>query len=125
MTTEIFTAGARKQQTDLARKLGVFSATMAVIGGIAHDQFPADICVAHSYAGENVGSDPSDDPLAAALQLNTMMMDEGPCPNKNCPGSEFEAHGHYMNLVDPNFTHIGIGIVVDNSTVWLTENFTG
>jgi uncharacterized protein YkwD len=98
---------------------------MALAGGIAHDQFPADICVAHTYAAENVGSDPTTDVLTAVMQLNTMMMDEGPCPDKKCPGTEFEDHGHYMNLVSPNFTHIGIGIVVKNSTVWLTENFTG
>lgn len=98
---------------------------MAVIGGIAHDQFPADICVAHTYAGENVGTEQTSDALSAVMDINQQMMGEGPCPDKKCPGNEFEAHGHYMNLMDPTFTHIGIGIVVQNSSVWLTENFTG
>ncbi len=100
------------------------SAHMAVLGTITHDQFPADICVSHALAGENVGAEAAA-PLTAVLDINASMMDEGPCPNKNCPGNEFADHGHYMNLVNPAYTRIGIGIVVTNGSVWLTENFTG
>lgn len=97
---------------------------MAVTNSMTHDQFPADICVTHVFAGENIGV-AAGDPLTAVLSLNTTMMDEGACPTKNCPGNEFADHGHYMNLVNPGYTRIGIGIVVTNGSVWLTENFTG
>lgn len=97
---------------------------MAVMGDISHDQFPSDVCVPYTMAAENVGSE-SGDPQTAVLDLNTQMMNEGPCPHKNCPGDEYATHGHYMNLVNPAYTHVGIGIVVTGTTVWLTENFTG
>lgn len=100
------------------------SVHMAVMGTIAHDQFPSDICVAHTIAGENVGYS-GGDPLTAVMTLNTSMMNEGPCPDKPCPPSEFHEHGHYMNLVNPAYKHIGIGIVVRDTTVWLTEDFAG
>ena len=31
--------------------------------------------------------------------------------------------GHYANLVDPVLTHLGVGIVVDGTAVWITQNF--
>lgn len=110
-----------KQQSTCSQR---HSEHMAVLGTITHDQFPADICVSHALAGENVGVE-SGAPLTAVLDINASMMDEGPCPNRNCPGNEFTDHGHYMNLMNPAYTHIGIGIVVTNGSVWLTENFTG
>lgn len=97
---------------------------MAVLGTISHDQFPSDICVSHALAGENVGAEAAP-LLTAVLDINASMMDEGPCPTRSCPGTEFADHGHYMNLMNPAYTHIGIGIAVTNGTVWLTENFTG
>lgn len=97
---------------------------MAAIGHLAHDQFPTDICVPHVWAGENIGA-AYGDPAQAALMLHRMMMNEGPCPHRSCPGDEFPAHGHYLNLINPRYTRIGIGVVVKDDTVWLTENFTG
>lgn len=110
-----------KRQSSCSRQ---HSFHMATMGAISHDQFPSDICVSHTWAGENVGSMAAD-PLTAAMDINQSMMDEGPCPSKKCSPAQFAVHGHYMNLMDPNFTHIGIGLVVQDSTLWLTENFTG
>lgn len=95
---------------------------MATVGHLAHDQFPADICVPFRAAAENIGYY-SGDPRAALLTLDRMMMHEGPCPAP-CTPTQFEQHGHYLNLINPLYRHIGIGVVVRGGVVWLTEDFT-
>jgi uncharacterized protein YkwD len=99
------------------------SAHMASVGFISHDQFPADVCIPYTHTGENVGEDQAD-PGSAVLTLNRLMVGEGPCPTVPCVGPAFEAHGHYMNLLNPAYTHVGIGIVLRNGVTWLTEDFT-
>ncbi|HEX6508430.1 MAG TPA: CAP domain-containing protein [Chloroflexota bacterium] len=98
------------------------SSHMAATGAISHDQFPADVCIPHTYVGENVGED-TDTPSTAVLNLHSLMMKEGPCPQSPCTGANFEAHGHYLNLVNPTYKRVGIGIVAVNGTTWLTEDF--
>lgn len=100
------------------------STHMAREGYISHDQFPADICVPYHHIGENAGV-AAGTPLGAVLELQRVMMAEGPCPNPACPHGEFDQHGHYLNLIDPAYRHIGIGIVVYGGQTWLTEDFTG
>jgi uncharacterized protein YkwD len=96
---------------------------MAKLGYISHDQFPHDVCTAYTRVGENVGVGSGQ--VGPALQmLEAMMMAEGPCPHRGCPGTEFQMHGHYLNLVDSRYTRIGIGVYVQNGSVWLTEDFT-
>jgi hypothetical protein len=95
---------------------------MAEQGILSHDQFPADICIPHTIAAENVGvyfgrHD-------AVFLIHHAMMSEGPCPDPSCPGKEREAHGHYLNLVNPLFRRVGIGIYIHNGITWLTEDFT-
>jgi len=97
---------------------------MALQGQISHDQFPADICVPHTYVAENVGEDPQGSVSVAVLELQRLMMDEGPCATSACSGAQYEQHGHYMNLINPRYKHVGIGIVVRNGATWLTEDFT-
>jgi uncharacterized protein YkwD len=97
---------------------------MALRGQISHDQFPADICVPHTWAAENVGEDPQSSISTAVLELHRLMMDEGPCTTSGCTGAAYEQHGHYINLVNPRYKHVGIGIVVKNGATWLTEDFT-
>lgn len=96
---------------------------MALQGQISHDQFPADVCVPHRRAAENVGF-AAQSPSGAVLELHRLMMDEGPCAPTACIGPAFEQHGHYMNLINPLFRHVGIGIVVKHGATWLTEDFT-
>jgi hypothetical protein len=96
---------------------------MALAGQISHDQFPADVCVPHRYAGENVGF-AAQPPDSAVVALHRLMMDEGPCRPTRCTGPAYEQHGHYLNLVNPVYRHVGIGIVVQQGATWLTEDFT-
>jgi uncharacterized protein YkwD len=96
---------------------------MALNGQISHDQFPTDVCVPHRFAGENVGFDPGSPPHAV-LVLHNLMMQEGPCALAACSGETYEKHGHYMNILNPLYRHVGIGIVAKHGDTWLTEDFT-
>jgi len=99
------------------------SRQMARDDALSHDQFPTDICVPHGWSAENVGYYTAG-PKVAIRQLHRMMMSEGPCPHAGCPGDEWFAHDHYVNLMDPAYHRIGIGLVVRDGTTWLTEDFT-
>ena len=95
---------------------------MAQLGYISHDQFPADLCVRHTIAGENVGA-AYGNPRDAIPFLHSTMLKEGPCIHQPCSLGEFAAHGHYTNLVNPQYTRLGIGIYSKNGITWLTEDF--
>jgi hypothetical protein len=97
---------------------------MATLNSLSHDQFPADVCIPHAAAGENVGVASGAD-VTTLIQIHRLMMAEGPCPDAGCPDFEFANHGHYVNLMSPSFKRIGIGVAVSNGTTWLTEDFTG
>lgn len=96
---------------------------MASRGEISHDQFPGDICIPHLYMAENVGQAPGN-PASGLLELHQSMMAEGPCPKHKCTEAQEEAHGHYMNLMNPEYKRLGIGIYIGSGSVWLTEDFT-
>jgi uncharacterized protein YkwD len=92
-------------------------------GAISHDEFPADVCVPYTWTGENVGVTEGS-PQRAVLRLHEVMMKEGPCPHQGCPNGEYWQHDHYLNLIDPRFRYVGIGITASSGRVWLTEDFT-
>ena len=96
---------------------------MASTNNLSHDQFPSDVCVRHTYAGENVGYCGLTSPNTV-IMIHKDMMSEGPCPHRGCPGNELENHGHYLNLVDPVYHSIGLGVYVSHGTTWVTEDFT-
>lgn len=86
------------------------SVHMQQVGRISHDQFPQDICIPWSAAGENVGSSSGSESQAIQI-LHRQMMNEGP------------AGGHYQNIMSTKFTTIGIGLYYINGVLWLTEDF--
>ena len=86
------------------------SVHMAQVGQISHDQFPQDICIPWSAAGENVG-EASGSESAAIQTLHQGMMNEGP------------SGGHYQNIMSTAFTTVGIGLYYSGNTLWLTEDF--
>jgi uncharacterized protein YkwD len=86
------------------------SVHMAQQGQISHDQFPQDICIAWTAAGENVGEASGNETEAIQL-LHQDMMNEGP------------SGGHYQNIMSRTFTTVGIGLYYSNGTLWLTEDF--
>jgi uncharacterized protein YkwD len=86
------------------------SVHMAQVGQISHDQFPQDICIPWSAAGENVG-EASGSESVAIQTLHRLMMSEGP------------GGGHYQNIMSTTFTTVGIGLYYTGGTLWLTEDF--
>jgi uncharacterized protein YkwD len=86
---------------------------MSQTGVLAHDQFPADICLPYSAAGENIGewSGPESSDIT---NLHQLMINEGP------------GGGHYQNIMSQSYTKVGIGLVYTSGGVlWLTEDFVG
>ena len=45
-----------------------------------------------------------------------MMWDEG-------PGEPFSAHGHYINMTNPNYSRVACGFSTSNAGVWANQNF--
>ena len=65
---------------------------------------PISAGVTHSWAklGENVGTGPDVDSVMAAF---------------------IASPGHYANIIDPEFTHIGVGIVWEGDRMFTTHRF--
>jgi uncharacterized protein YkwD len=95
------------------------SVHMAQMGTISHDQFPADICIAYTTAGENVGEAAYGNELTDVQTLDSEMMAEAHDPS-TCSTTD----NHACNIVNGAFHQVGIGIYYTNNTTWLTEDFT-
>jgi Pro-kumamolisin, activation domain len=95
------------------------SVHMASLGAISHDQFPADICIAYSMAGENVGQAGYGNELTDLQQLDQSMMSE-PHDATTCSTTG----NHACNTINPGYHQVGIGIYYVNNQTWLTEDFT-
>jgi uncharacterized protein YkwD len=96
---------------------------MANVRRLTHSGFPADICLPHVTAGENVSADPSLPVTTAVLHMHARMITEGPCPSHPCTPSAFLKHSHFEYLMSTTFTEIGIGVYVHGGETWLTEDF--
>jgi hypothetical protein len=97
--------------------------SMANEDSLFHNNLSTESCSKHTLISQNVG-EATGDPSQAALTVLQLMISEGPCPQHGCPGTEYIQHGHYVNLLDPQAHYVGIGLVVQNGTLWLTEDFT-
>lgn len=52
------------------------------------------------------------------------MWNEGPPPTTPCTGDCFAAHGHFINMSNPQFTKVAIGIFqMPNGNFWININF--
>ena len=87
---------------NLTEKARAWSAGMAAAGKIWHSTLSDGVTEDWKKLGENVGMGGSVDGLHRAFV--------------NSPG-------HYANLVEPVFSHVGIGIVMNGSTIYVTEVF--
>ncbi len=95
------------------------SVHMAQVGSISHDQFPADICISYTMAGENVGEASYGNELTDLQKLDAMMMSE-PHSGSTCSTTT----NHACNILNPGYHQVGIGIYNVNNKTWLTEDFT-
>jgi hypothetical protein len=87
---------------NLVAKARSWSAGMAAAGRIWHSTLSDGITEEWKKLGENVGMGGSVDGLHTAFV--------------NSPH-------HYENLVDPSFGYVGIGIVMNGDTIYVTESF--
>lgn len=79
--------------------------------------FPNDICQHGSWAGENVGQCGTGNEAQDLTCMHDLMMSEPWSPG--CMGT------HICNILSPDYTAVGIGIVESAGKTWLTEDFTG
>jgi hypothetical protein len=87
---------------NLVAKARGWAAGMAAAGRIWHSTLSDGIAADWQKLGENVGMGGSVDGLHAAFVAS---------PH------------HYENLVDPDFTYVGIGIAVNGGTIYVAEEF--
>src|SRR5687768_10092751 len=87
---------------NLVTKARAWAAVMAAAGKIWHSTLSDGITADWKKLGENVGMGGSVDGLHAAFVASP---------------------GHYANLVDPNFSHVGVGIVMSGKTIFVAEMF--
>jgi hypothetical protein len=87
---------------NLVAKARSWAAGMAAAGKIWHSVLSDGVTADWKKLGENVGMGGSVDGLHAAFVASP---------------------GHYANLVDPNFGHVGIGIVMSGKTIFVAEMF--
>lgn len=93
---------ALQVHANLVAKARDWAAGMAAAGKIWHSTLSDGITADWKKLGENVGMGGSVDGLHAAFVASP---------------------GHYANLVDPNFSHIGVGIVMSGKTIYVAEMF--
>ncbi len=95
LTALIVDSGFKSYARDWAKNMGDADA-------LAHSEFTA-LFDPWTYLGENVGYGPSVSSIFNALVASP---------------------GHYANMVDPGFTHIGIGVwITDEGKMWTTHVF--
>jgi hypothetical protein len=93
---------ALQVNSNLVAKARAWSAEMAAAGRIWHSTLSDGVTEDWNKLGENVGMGGSVDGLHTAF---------------------VDSPGHYKNLVDPAFGHVGIGIVMSGKTIFVTQVF--
>lgn len=93
---------ALQVNANLVAKARAWSAEMAAAGRIWHSTLSDGVTENWKKLGENVGMGGSVDGLHKAFVASP---------------------GHYANLVDPAFSHIGVGIVLSGDTIFVSQVF--
>lgn len=86
-----------------------------------HASFPADICLLHKTASENIGEAGSGNEVQALSSLYQQEMKE-PHDPATC---KRRLPTHSCNILNPAFTRVGIGITFAKGRTWLTIDFVG
>jgi hypothetical protein len=94
--------GRLEVHPNLVQKARNWARTMANAGRIWHSQLSDGITADWKKLGENVGTGPTVDGLHDAFVASPK---------------------HYENLVDGDFTYVGIGVVIVDSTIYVSEMF--
>jgi uncharacterized protein YkwD len=85
--------------------------------------FPNDVCFRFGPIGENVGYWNSGDEAQDLRNIhNLMMTGQG---EQHDPQTCQSTVNHACNIVSSAYSSVGIGIVVQGGSTWLTEDFIG
>ena len=85
-----------------------------------HAGFLDHLCVPEGFAqNECLGWFTSTDVIGGCLQA---MFDEGP-PPADCSGDCLEAHGHFVNMTNPDYTMVACGLATVNGQITAVQNF--
>jgi uncharacterized protein YkwD len=63
-----------------------------------------------------MSSDPTTNEMLQIASIQQAMFNEGPGAG--------EAHGHYMNMMNPAFTKVGVGLTMVGTSLYLTNDFS-
>jgi uncharacterized protein YkwD len=89
---------------------------MAETGVLAHDQFPADLCIPFRSAGENIAEAGGNKADAILTGLQLMLSENW------SPGCTWN---HACNIRNPQFTTIGLGYAYGRGAWFQTMSFVG
>lgn len=94
---------------------------MAKVGHISHDQFPEDLCLSYTTAGENVGAANYGQKWSDLVATHQLMMSE-----PHDPGTCAQASNHACSVINRSFDTVGIGVWrAADGTTFLTESLMG
>jgi len=88
--------------TDLVAAARRQAANMRDAARLSHTPDLGSVTTGWKLLGENVGTGPDSGTIHRAFMASS---------------------GHRANILDPRYTHVGVGVVVDGSTVWVAEIF--
>ena len=93
---------ALRVRPELTRKARSWATTMAADRRIGHSRLSLGVTIRWQKLGENVGQGVSQPALHAAL---------------------VSSGGHLRNLVDPVFRYVGVGVVITDGVIFVSEVF--
>lgn len=94
---------------------------MAKAGQISHDQFPQDLCLSYTTAGENVGAANYGQKWSDLVATHQLMMQE-----KHDAATCAQTSNHACSVINPRFDTLGVGIWrATDGTTYLTESLMG
>jgi hypothetical protein len=90
---------------------------MAQANSLFHSDLTTEFCEPIYAGAQNIGYLSSGNELQDLQNIHAMMMNEGYSPG--CEGT------HACNILSSRYSYVGIGIVRQGGTTWLTEDFFG
>lgn len=87
----------------------------------AHAGFIAGICSPEGFAQDECPGWPSETQVVSCCLQQ--MFDEGPPPSEPCTGSCYEAHGHFINMTNTDYTMVACGMATVNGQLTAVQDF--
>lgn len=121
--------GSPSQTDPAAMSREVFDATNAYrqrlgVGTLAWNQHAADLATAHAQHLSQVGGVAHNQGALNEGMGENIAASSDPC-NAQCFVTLWDnSPGHQINLRDPQYRGLGVGVAVNNGRVWVVQDFT-